>query len=282
MMGRSHLLLGAAGYLGIAHFAPALVGGHLSAGQLTAGTLVAAGAAMLPDLDHPQGTVSRSLGPVTSSLSDVVSRAAGGHRKGTHTLWAWLAVTLATSMALTSTNGPWVALLIAFFCASLLLRVLTEADGIICALLAAIAGGLAIMAAPVGPWMVAAVGIGYGLHLLGDLVTTEGIPPFYPLGGNVAVPVIGSTDQWRERTAGSVSGLVAFYLFVSMVFIPTWNTQNAAADSQRPANTERVAVDRVASQELARVKAQLRRTQAKAQKRLQQKRKLAQQLKELR
>jgi len=232
-MGRSHLMLGAAGFLGIEAVAPHLVGtAQLGPAQLAAGTLVAAGAAMIPDIDHPNATLAKSLMPVSLAISHFVNTVAGGHRKGTHTVWCWALIGFLSYWALHLASGPWVALGIAVFCSLLMLQVLTEADGLICLLLAGILGGAAVLAAGPDPtWMVHAIIIGFGLHLLGDIVTTEGIPLFYPFGPNLAIPILGSTDHFRERTAGILCGLVAFYLLAANVFMPAWTAQVQAARS---------------------------------------------------
>src|ERR1017187_9031996 len=101
MMGRSHLMLGAAGFLGAEAVMPSLVGtAPLGVAQLAAGTLVACGAAMIPDIDHPEATLAHSLPPVSNVVSRVVNKLAGGHRKGTHSLWCWALVFIATYFAL--------------------------------------------------------------------------------------------------------------------------------------------------------------------------------------
>ncbi len=111
---------------------------------------------------------------------------------------------------LASAGGRWVELGLSIFSASVTLRVLTEADGAISLLLAAVLGGGAVLAAhPHSVRVVAAAAsVGVALHLLGDLVTTEWLRPLLPLSRrSAAVPVIGSTDHWRERAAGAVCGL---------------------------------------------------------------------------
>ena len=230
MMGRSHLMLGAAGFLAFEAAFPnafSFISPPLDTAQLAAGTLVAAGAAMLPDLDHPEATLAHSLPPVSNVVARFVNIAAGGHRKGTHTIWAWLGVTaLAWFALMTLSNGPIIGLIFAIFCALLMLQVLTQANGLICLILAAILGGAAVLATGNDfGWMVQAIFLGYFLHLVGDIVTTEGIPPFFPLPPNIAVPVIGSTDHWREKGTGIACGFIAFYLIVTTVFIPGWNAE---------------------------------------------------------
>jgi hypothetical protein len=59
-----------------------------------------AGAAVLPDADHPSSTLARSFGFLTRAFAWTVGRVSGGHRHGTHSLagiavftgLAWLAV----------------------------------------------------------------------------------------------------------------------------------------------------------------------------------------------
>lgn len=81
-MGRTHALTGAMMF-GLA--APA-VGTltHLRAGELLLGSAVCAGAAVLPDIDHPGAGVSRTFGPITRGFSTLVQWLSGGHRHGTH------------------------------------------------------------------------------------------------------------------------------------------------------------------------------------------------------
>ncbi len=100
MMGKSHALSGAVGWLaGCATFTQLVHAPSPTA--VWAGAAVSAGFALLPDLDHPGSTVSRALGPATRAASWVTSRASsvirgkscrhcagkagGGHRGLTHT-----------------------------------------------------------------------------------------------------------------------------------------------------------------------------------------------------
>lgn len=238
MMGKSHLMLGAAGFLAAEEVLPSLVGtSHLSPAQLAAGTLVACGAAMIPDLDHPDATLAHSLPPASSALSRIVNTVAGGHRKGTHTIWCWALISFLTYWALRLPLGPLIALGISIFCALLALQVLTDAKaGLMTLLLACVLGAAAVLAGgPYFTWVFQAVVIGFGLHLVGDIVTTEGVPLFYPIGPNFAIPILGSTDHFRERTAGILCGLIAFYLLLTTVFLPAWSAQLKASHPSDPA-----------------------------------------------
>jgi membrane-bound metal-dependent hydrolase YbcI (DUF457 family) len=108
MMGTSHALSGAVGWLGGCAAATAL--GHQPRPlSVAVGAVVSAGFALLPDIDHPGSTVARTLGPLTRAVSRIVSGLAagfgratcdhcsrrpgqGGHRLITHTVPFALAV----------------------------------------------------------------------------------------------------------------------------------------------------------------------------------------------
>ena len=48
--------------------------------------LSTAGAALLPDLDHPGGTIANCFGPVSRAVARTVHRISGGHREATHSM----------------------------------------------------------------------------------------------------------------------------------------------------------------------------------------------------
>ena len=45
----------------------------LTPAEFVAGAIVCAGAAMLPDLDHPSATIAQTFGPITWGLSKAVA-----------------------------------------------------------------------------------------------------------------------------------------------------------------------------------------------------------------
>lgn len=252
MMGKSHLMLGASGWL--AAGAPALdaLGQPLGVPELAAGTVVAAGAAMLPDLDHPQATVSRSLGPVTEAISRGFSTALGGHRNGSHSLLFAGVIGAGLGIGLGSSSGPWLALLICFFFSSLVIRTLTEADGLICAAVSGLLGATLVSVAPQMDWIFFAVIIGCLLHDLGDILTPEGVPPLWPLSkARLKVPVIGHTGDWREKGIAALCGLAACWLLAVNVYAPIWDRNRSAerieARTSVPAKTVKPADDKAES-----------------------------------
>ena len=78
MMGRTHALSG------LALYAAGSLLFDLPTGSILLGGAVCAGAAVLPDIDHPGSGISRTFGPITRSLAWVVGKVSGGHRNGTH------------------------------------------------------------------------------------------------------------------------------------------------------------------------------------------------------
>lgn len=113
MMGKSHALSGAVGWLAGCATLTA-VGADLPGSVIGAGVIVSAGFSLLPDIDHPSSTVARALGPVSRFVAVLVERSAaalrlascahcatrvsrGGHRGITHTAAGALALGLAIS-----------------------------------------------------------------------------------------------------------------------------------------------------------------------------------------
>jgi membrane-bound metal-dependent hydrolase YbcI (DUF457 family) len=210
----------------------------LSAADLAGCAVVGAGAAMLPDVDHPSATVAQSLGPVTHTLSRVVSKLFGGHRNGTHTIPFAILVAVALSWLLADTSGPWAALGICFFFTSLVVRTLTDAHGGVCAAVSAIVAATIVAVAPGEAWIPWAVGFGCVLHLLGDVVTPEGVPILWLPGRRfprLSFPIVGHTGDWRENAIASVAGLACCWLMATAVFLPIYQDPPAAKAQPAPA-----------------------------------------------
>lgn len=180
-MGRTHALSGAVAYLAIA---PALL--HAGGVQLAAGTVCAAGAALLPDLDHPRARASTALGPVSVALAHLIAWVSGGHRHATHSL---LGLAVFTAAAWAATGNRWTVMALVWALAGLAVRGLHHTRRGELLLGAAVA-----VAAAAGAWWAtatgiaaaiapAAVGIGVAAHIVGDLLTEEGCPLAWPHRG---------------------------------------------------------------------------------------------------
>ncbi|MFI7483584.1 metal-dependent hydrolase [Kocuria sp. M1R5S2] len=232
MMGPSHAACGAAAWVALtADYRLHLEGISIpigwglldvgDAGVLT-GALVTAGAALLPDLDHPGGTVARSLPPLSTWLSRVVCRIAGGHRRGTHSLLGMAAFTGLAAAAQelgVPVEGFGRVWPLAAVMSVLLIALAVQSLAFLPARVAKfnwVAGiGLGAVVGLHPPahewWFPAAVGTGVVVHVLGDLVTTRGVHLLYPLRAPlplprsvyrnrsfVAVPLLGNAGSVAE------------------------------------------------------------------------------------
>jgi membrane-bound metal-dependent hydrolase YbcI (DUF457 family) len=186
-MGRSHALTGAAAFLA---FGPK--GGLVAT---AVGASVAAGAALLPDLDHPQATAAHLLGPVSKVVARGVAAVSGGHRGGTHSAIG-VAAAWGGAYAL-ATWAPWqcqaiaVALLVALAVRALEVPVVGGHVGAL-----AVGVGVGIFAPTLSPTVVV---IGYLAHLAGDVLTDHGIRPLWPLKDSMTFGIAGATGGWREQ-----------------------------------------------------------------------------------
>lgn len=216
VMGPTHSMSGAAVGLAVAQLLPTDWGGVTSPEEAFVYAGIAAGAALLPDLDSPQATVSRSFGPFSLALSHVIERTSRtfvnltrgsrdrrcghGHRTATHTLWFALLAGVAASF-LIGTFGRPAAIGLLFVFLGLAVRGLLpewskKKDWL------AVTGVSALAAA--GAWvyvpttasavvMGSAVTVGVLTHLAGDSITRNGIPVLAPL-----VP-LGRRRWWKFR-----------------------------------------------------------------------------------
>ncbi len=183
VLGKTHAAFGVTAFGGATLLASTVFGYHGSLAQLGAGTVVAAGSALAPDLDEAGSTPGRAL-----PLSHLPIF--GGHRTRTHTLAAVLlvsaaaaacsfdAIATATMAALTATMGATWAFAI------------VRRHGALFALGAGTILGI-VVAKFVGDgwWLVLATGPPYFSHFLGDAMTPGGVPFFMPI----------SSGRWSLR-----------------------------------------------------------------------------------
>jgi membrane-bound metal-dependent hydrolase YbcI (DUF457 family) len=215
-----------------------LLGGITDVGVL-AGAIVAAGAALLPDADHPRASIAHSLPPVSEWLCRILGRAAGGHRNGTHsllgaaafTLVAWLLsrLTLPTEAGALQLGAGIGTVLLSTFAVKALRFMPDQARkapwlvGVLCGAL--VTAGLGAESA----WFVLAVALGVVVHIAGDMLTDGGCNLLWPFrfrrprelsrvpvlrtvwssGGRMKLPVLGPTGSWREWAVATVVSLIA-------------------------------------------------------------------------
>ena len=180
---------------------------------LAASALVGAGAALLDDIDHDQSTITKSSGPITRGVAEVLQALAravyratrlphdpeatgkvGEHRGLIHT--PAFALLLGGVLALGTLASPWVAIAATYLLTSAAIRSLRWSlplPGPARRILAAgMAPPLAAAAATyglvqagalqqIGPWVGLIVAAGMIVHSFGDGATNSGIPFLWPL-----------------------------------------------------------------------------------------------------
>ncbi|CCG04812.1 metal-dependent hydrolase [Blastococcus saxobsidens] len=215
MLGHSHALSGLAAGAATLPWAPVQ-------GAVAQGAWIAAvgGFAMLPDLDHRNSTVSDMWGPVTDVPAGAIGALSGGHRWGTHD--AILAPLAFGALAVLAAGAFWSTYLLMALAIGLALRALHfvipgRTETTILGNLVLSWGGawllLDHMSSPAWlPWAVAA---GVLTHVLGDAITTAGVP----------VPVLWLIKRKRLalspiRTGAGVEkmALVPLFVVATLVF----------------------------------------------------------------
>ncbi|MFE1591567.1 metal-dependent hydrolase [Nocardia sp. NPDC058705] len=223
MLGHSHATSGALAWAGTAAALPLTVATfplfasettQFGIAELIMGTFLTAGAALLPDADHPSGTISHVLGPVSHHLCRFISWVSGGHRHGTHSLLFVVAAVAATWAGEHYLGRPFTLSLV-FFLLALAVRSLhlcppgksvrTYGTVIVLASAGTFAVDHWIVDRPV--WLPICVGLGCLAHLLGDCLTDRGCRLLWPFPLRTRVPLI-------ERTGNRVETWVISPLFV--------------------------------------------------------------------
>ena len=193
------------------------------------GALVTAGAAMLPDADHHNATIAHSLPPLSNAMCAGIGKVSGGHRHGTHSVVgivvfvfiAWLAGLWTYDFSGFGTIYPGAGilsvLLVAF--AAKALKIIPDrmrkspwAVGL------SVGAFITFFAPQEQNWFPIAMGIGVIVHIIGDMMTTEGCNLAWPFAikppkairnipvikqcwhsnGYMTIPVLGHAGSVRE------------------------------------------------------------------------------------
>lgn len=229
--------------------------GQLTPQSWTVGAVLATGAALLPDLDHPGSTVSRTFGPLTQGISRGVSAVSsfvyrttrtkrdskreGAHRALTHTLVFAVMAAIGTT-AVVQTSQKWALPLLMFIFAGLAVRGIMndwcpKQDALwITGVSAAITWACLAWTAQ-SPASAAACGVAVGIgciaHFLGDAITEQGCPILWP------IPLFGKTwfpvappKIMRMQTGGKVElAVVGPIITVLSVWLSAAALQQAGA-----------------------------------------------------
>lgn len=243
-MGPTHAASGAAAGLLLAITLPPEYGG---AGSYSAALVfggVAAGAALLPDLDHHNSTATNSLGPVTQIVHKALyytsifieentgtkrdSSTDQGHRGATHTLAFAIAGGIGVGAAVNA--SVWGAVITVYICGFLAVLGLGGDARTRYPLLPFAAPAVAAVAVYQLPTLSGAWGLGMAvtvglvMHNLGDMITPQGAPLFAPFAvicgrrwWNVRLPSMLriSANGMGNQVLMTVFSLVTMFLLVA-------------------------------------------------------------------
>jgi len=246
MMGPSHALSGAAVWLAGSWALDRFAGYEQAPLAVAVGAAVCAGGALLPDLDmsgkvtRNQGgaTVAHTFGVFSLFFAEVIEKLSlavysvtrlgkdpdrdNGHRTLTHTLPFTVLVGWGTT-ALCTAFGKWAVIPILFVMLGLALRGVfhrfaERAGWLIVTLLSGGAAFYVSIALPPGrgyPLLGLAVGVGCFVHLMGDIVTSAGVPILWPIPtGRRLWRMIGVPNAISIPVGGRFEVLLLRSLFV--------------------------------------------------------------------
>jgi len=197
MMGKTHALSSAASAAAIWAFSRGVVG----PAEVMIGGTVMIGSALLPDIDHPNSTTSKTFGPITQTFCVVIGKLTGGHRRGTHSLFGVGVLGALAEIGLMYRHSPIAALLIVPMILALASMVrLFKIPGYLDDLAPVpIVLGIVIMTS-VPLWYVPyALAAGCLVHIAGDLITKVKIPIFWPFSRSAYALGLIKTNGIIER-----------------------------------------------------------------------------------
>ncbi|MGW5642724.1 metal-dependent hydrolase [Saccharopolyspora sp. NPDC003752] len=227
--GPTHAMSGVAAWAAVTALADTHALGQLSPKTWVVGATLSAGAALLPDIDHPKSTVASTFGAVSRGASAGISGFSGfvyrltrtkhdSNREGTHrgfthtVVFAVLAGLITTAIVQTS-QGTALGVLMFFFAGLAVRGLLHTWSSSKDALMITVASVLLTLAcwawAGDQPTNAAAFGvavmIGCIAHFIGDAITEQGCPMLWPvpLSGKTWYPV-APPKAMRMRTGGKV------------------------------------------------------------------------------
>ncbi|GGP59117.1 metal-dependent hydrolase [Saccharothrix coeruleofusca] len=227
--------------------------GQLTPQSWAVGAVLATGAALLPDLDHPSSTIARAFGPVSQGVSGAVStissavyratrtrrdsKREGGHRALTHTLVFALSAALGTT-AVVQQSQKWALPALVFVFAGLAVRGIMndwcpKRDALLITVVSAAVTAVCLAWIDQTPASAAACGVAVGIgcvaHYLGDAITEQGCPILWPipLAGKTWYP-IAPPKIMRMQTGGKVEMTVVGPLITILsVWLSAAALQNA-------------------------------------------------------
>jgi membrane-bound metal-dependent hydrolase YbcI (DUF457 family) len=206
MLGYSHATSGAFTWLAVAPSVAHLLGKSMDYRELGVGAIACAGAALMPDLDHPQATIAYTFGFVSKLAAKGMSLISGGHRHMTHSIF--FAVIFGTIAQLIALGGSTPAIILMFLLSAFALRGMglvppktsQSTKGFVCIVEAALLTFAMTRFMPgTWWWLGLAAFLGCIVHCIGDTLTPEGVPWLWPMKTRFSLPIISHTGNVVER-----------------------------------------------------------------------------------
>jgi membrane-bound metal-dependent hydrolase YbcI (DUF457 family) len=177
-LGSTHATAGAVAGAAVAEYAL-----RLPPSQAVILTGLTAGAAVLPDLDHPNSTLAHCFGFLTKAFAALVGKVSGGHRHGTHSLAGVAVFTAVAWLAVATRHGPAGRVALGAFLSLIIagglyaLRIGGHFADVL-----AVGGAVAMTVTGTGlPLVALATGLGCAAHIAADMLTDSGCPLLLPL-----------------------------------------------------------------------------------------------------
>lgn len=229
VMGGHHAASGAAAWIAVASTGPYALGWYpLDATGVLIGGMATAGTALVCDWDHRSSTIAHSLPPLSNAIAVGIENASGGHRQGTHSVLGAAFFVLLAAMAgqiqlQTGSGvlsvGAGVLCMFMINIAAKALKLFPKSGWITNWVFALTMAGLVTWFAPdQWTWLPVSMLTGVVVHIVGDLVTTGGVPLLWPLvirppkflrrlpvlksfwrpNGALSIPLLGRAGSRRE------------------------------------------------------------------------------------
>jgi membrane-bound metal-dependent hydrolase YbcI (DUF457 family) len=212
MLAKTHMLVGATSFIA----ATQIVDTPTTPVQLALGMFVAAGAAILPDLDTPGATAARSLGPITQIFSLMIKGLAGGHRRGTHSILGFaLFALLIFSVCRIAGDNTLVRVLLCCIPIGIMSRTITShVKGWMSVVVMIGASYLVYQETNTSyTWIIVALLVGYASHIVADSMTKDRIMLFYPFSKKKLGLGVFTTGSNAEKAFGVLIGCVMIVAF---------------------------------------------------------------------
>lgn len=217
MLGRNHAIYGAsawmlAGYPMAVNYA-GIEGNAHSKVVVGMTSLIAAGAAVVPDLDHPDSRPAEHFGLLSKAVSKVLEAGAGGHRAGTHSLVFPVLLGLALWGSSRLVIGNLVAAVVCACCVSIGLALIGPSLGLRVPALMHLAAGAGVgwwvwgSYDEIKPMLWMVIAAGSAIHIICDAVTKGGVPLLMPLTRKrFGIPLfdVGGTGEGIAAAVGLI------------------------------------------------------------------------------